>query len=221
MAAGNMYLSIILVLSIMLIAYFAWAQLRRRAARSTITNTTLASYDVRQAAASLSAAIAQLMLHNQGYQAIAARSGAAEQHVERVISMQLAALARVRSALDTAAPTYANALAIYRGLANSDEAFVTAANSYMAMGDTLHKMAAEIVAGSSASKLLITESTPVSAPATVPAAPAGVPAPAGVSAPGVNSKDVLAAGDALVNISVSMRQVAPKIHYLGAALGVE
>jgi hypothetical protein len=109
-----MYLSVVTVLIVAIIAFFA----RRHGARH-LSYVTLAPPRAQEAAADLFVALARIVELG--------RASTGDSHFVRVLE-------RAKTELGCAPPTYANYLAIYHGLSSTDVSMLAAADAYAEAG---------------------------------------------------------------------------------------
>lgn len=135
-------LGAILLITLIIIAFFAW---RRRAAkageRSRFTLATPATPLAREAVDGLFASLRRVIEVGRAFEDIAARAGNATPVAGARLSagQVVAVFDRTERALRAAPPTYANYLAVYRGLTSTDTALLSAADAYVAAGQQVHQ----------------------------------------------------------------------------------
>jgi hypothetical protein len=112
-----MYLSAAIALVIAIIALLA-----RRRQRRPLSYTTRAPPRAQEAAAELFVALARIVELGREYDSRAAVAPG-ESHIVRTLE-------RAKTELGRARPTYANYLAVYRGLSSTDESLLAAADAY-------------------------------------------------------------------------------------------
>lgn len=151
MSSHHLYLGVILVIALMLIAYFAWRRWRRRG--DHFTYATPATPRVNEAVGELFAALRCMATLGRSFGEQAASSpdlpglaGAASG-----VALTTAALGRAEQTLGGAPPTYANYLGVYRGLVSTDRTLLGAAEAYIGAGHGLHQQVALMAAGDPAS----------------------------------------------------------------------
>ena len=131
MAPCAVYLSAVTILVVAIIVFFAR---RRRALR--LTYATLAPPRAQEAAADLFVALARIVDIGRDFGGQATAMGfaaAGDSHVVRTLE-------RAKTELEGTPPTYANYLAVYRGLSSTDVSMLAAADAYAEAGARLCKL---------------------------------------------------------------------------------
>ncbi|MFA6166484.1 MAG: hypothetical protein WC700_07715 [Gemmatimonadaceae bacterium] len=134
----NICLGAILVL--VLVALVAWARLRP-GRKAHFTYDTPSTPRLREAAGGLYEDLRLIVVSAEGLERVAAGLPDATRLAGvRLSAGQLArVLARTRATLAAAPPTYANYLAVYRGLVSTDGALLDAADAYVNAGHEVHQ----------------------------------------------------------------------------------
>jgi hypothetical protein len=160
MTSSNIYLGVILVIAIIIIAHFAWRYWKQHRGKSTFSYATPATPRVRETVADLFATLKHMVVLGRSFEAqadgLAASTGTARAHVAgaRVSASHLVrALDRAEKGLSGAPPTYANYLAVYRGLSSTDATLLAAADAYVEAGRHVHQSMVLMVPGSHDSDL--------------------------------------------------------------------
>jgi hypothetical protein len=152
MKPSSAYLGAVLLIALILIAFFAWRRRQRARRLESFYYTTPAVPRLREAAAELFAGlhlVADLGRRFEGQ--AAALADASPVAGERLSAAQMTrALELTASALSGAPPTYANYLAVYRGLTSTDAALLDAADAYRDAGRRAHQAVARAAAGGAA-----------------------------------------------------------------------
>ena len=123
MAPCAVYLGAVTILVVAIIAFFAR---RRRAPR--LSYSTLAPPRAQEAAAELFVALARIVDIGRDFDFAAA----GDSHVVRTLE-------RAKTELGGTPPTYANYLAVYRGLSSTDVSMLAAADAYAEAGARIGK----------------------------------------------------------------------------------
>jgi hypothetical protein len=137
MSSNNLYLAAILVIAIVLIAFFACRRWRaRRARREGYSYATPATPRVREAVGALFGDLRQMVALGRRFEAEASRldDATAVAGTRMGAALMVKTLNRVEAELSGAPPTYANYLAVYRGMTSTDAAILAAADSYVSTG---------------------------------------------------------------------------------------
>jgi hypothetical protein len=150
MTANSIYIAIILVMIVIIIAFFAWRSWKKRHGADGFSYTTPATPRVREAVSDLFASLKQMVALGREFECSAERVSAAPQLAvvsdaasiagARLSACQMiAALDNAEKGLSGAPPTYANYLAIYRGLTSTDVELLNAADAYTNAGYQVHQ----------------------------------------------------------------------------------
>jgi hypothetical protein len=139
MKTGDLCLGAILVVLVILIV-LAW-RLWRRNRRDRFSYTTPATPRIREAAADLFAGITQMTALSRQFERQARSLEDASPYAgARLSAFQLtSSLCNAERALKGAPPTYANYLAVYRGLVSTNMALLNAADAYINIGHQAHQ----------------------------------------------------------------------------------
>jgi hypothetical protein len=139
MKSGNLCLAAILVVLIVIIV-LAWRYWQRRR-RDRFSYTTPATPRIREAAADLFAGITHMTSLSRQFEQLARRLENATPYAgARLSAHQLtSSLCNAERALKGAPPTYANYLAVYRGLVSTNMALLNAADAYRNLGHQAHQ----------------------------------------------------------------------------------
>jgi hypothetical protein len=150
MTANSTYLGVILVIVIVIIAFFAWRLWRSHVGRDRFTYSTPSTPRMREAAGCLFANLQHMVTLGRSFEDQASRLADATPvaGARQAAAMMVASLSRTEKALCGAPPTYANYLAIYRGLVSTDVALLNAADAYVNAGHTVSQSVALSPAGS-------------------------------------------------------------------------
>lgn len=131
MSSDNLYLSVILVIAVILMAYFAWRlHSNDSSEKSTFWYTTPATPLVRAAAGELFATIKNMTTLGGSFEHQAQTTTLISADMRHGVAQLTKLLSRTEHALSSTPPTYANYLAIYKGLSGSDAAMLNAASAY-------------------------------------------------------------------------------------------
>ncbi len=149
MATSSIYLGVILLIAIIIIAYFAWRYWKKHRGQDRFSYSTPAAPRVREAAGDLFASLKHMVSLGRSFEGQAARLGDATPIAGARLSaaQMVKALDRSEKALSGAPPTYANYLAVYRGLTSTDVALLNAADAYTNAGYQVHQAVTKALAG--------------------------------------------------------------------------
>lgn len=143
MSSDGLRLGAILVVLLIIVAlvWKCWKRWRRE----RFSYATPATPRVREAATDLFAGLTHMTRLSRQFEGLAKRVDDATAFAGvRLSSFQLAStLCNAERALSGAPPTYANYLAIYRGLTSTNMALLGAADAYIRMGHEAHQKVAE------------------------------------------------------------------------------
>lgn len=155
MTSDDLCLGAILVITLVLIAFFVWRRIRRRRAMENFSYSTPALPRTREAAGALFLSLERLVGLGRDFETAAAQLADATPYAaaRQSAAMMTESLGRTQKALSGSPPTYANYLAIYRGLVSTDVALLDAADAYTAAGQQIHQTIAR-AAGSGESAAL-------------------------------------------------------------------
>lgn len=146
-------LGAILLLTVILIAFFAWRYRKTKlSARSRFSYATPATPRVREAVGDLFAGLRRMVALGQDFEDRASRVGNAVPVAGARLSagQMVSIFSRTEKALSGAPPTYANYLAVYRGLTSTDAALLDAADAYTNAGRQVHQAIARSALGDAA-----------------------------------------------------------------------
>lgn len=148
MSSSGLCLGAILVILIIIVAYFAWRQKSRRGV-AAFTYATPATPRVREAVAGLFASLKHMVALGRSFENQAAHLDDATAIVgaRQSAAHIVGALDRTEKSLSGAPPTYANYLAVYRGLTSTDVALLNAADAYRYAGHEAQQLVALTPAG--------------------------------------------------------------------------
>ncbi|NBU26464.1 MAG: hypothetical protein EBS39_12795 [Gammaproteobacteria bacterium] len=198
MSSSTICLGAILIIAMIVIAYFAGCRRKRhhrhhrrtlgpaeRHQRDAFSYTTPATPRVQDAVADLFAALKHMVALGRSFEEASAPAAlhptAEVANARRSAAVLVRALDRAEKGLSGTPPTYANYLAFYRGLASDDASLLAAADAYTEAGRrALHSMA-----------------------------------------PDAHDSDVASLGNTLISMGGQLRLVVRAVHRLGAALDVE
>lgn len=154
MSSSTIYLGAILIIAMIVIAHFAGCRRKRhhrrtldpaeRRQRDAFSYTTPATPRVQDAVADLFAALKHMVALGRSFEEASAKlhPTAEGANARRSAAVLVRALDRAEKGLSGTPPTYANYLAVYRGLASDDASLLAAADAYTEAGrGALHSMA--------------------------------------------------------------------------------
>lgn len=135
MRTNGLYLGVILVILIVVIAYFAWRRWKK-GHKDGFSYSTPATPRVREAIGDLFAGLRRMVALGSQFEARAAALPDATRLAgpRQSASVLVDVLNTTQSTLSGAPPTYANYLAIYRGLTSTDQELLSAADAYTTAG---------------------------------------------------------------------------------------
>ena len=156
MSTSELYLSVILVLAVIIIAIFARRYWKKRGGAERFSYATPATPRIREAAGDLFVSLGRMVTLGCDFESQAGSGG--PQHVglgergeasvpptnlwagaRQGVAQMADVLGRAEKRLGGAPPTYANYLAVYRGLASTDKTLLNAADAYVAAGYGAHQ----------------------------------------------------------------------------------
>ena len=155
MSSSTIYLGAILIIAMIVIAHFAGCRRKRhhrrtlgpaeRRQRDAFSYTTPATPRVQDAVADLFAALKHMVALGRSFEEASAKlhpTAEVADEARRSAAVLVRALDRAEKGLSGTPPTYANYLAVYRGLASDDASLLAAADAYTKAGRrALHSMA--------------------------------------------------------------------------------
>jgi len=144
MPSTSIYLGVILVIAMIIIAFFALRHWKKRSGGADrFTYATPATPRIREAVGDLYASLKHMVVLGRSFEDQASRpafAGRADiQGARRGAAQMVEALDRAEKGLSGAPPTYANYLAVYRGLMSTDRTLLGAADAYINAGHGVHQ----------------------------------------------------------------------------------
>lgn len=130
MASNSLYLGVVLVIAVIIIAYFAWRSWRKNSGKSKFSYTTPATPLARKYAGQMISTLVQVTENLEEE----FRETTAPKHALAPLMSIVKSIRNASLQLSHTPPTYANYLAIYRGLESADSALLTASEEFIRNG---------------------------------------------------------------------------------------